>query len=90
MAKRKATIDDVMKVIRPMRTTVDSLVETVEFIKDRMVTKSELRDELRETESRLNDAINVKVGGVDRRLDGELDRRKLLEVRVVKLEAKVK
>ncbi|MBI5456370.1 hypothetical protein HY969_01385 [Candidatus Kaiserbacteria bacterium] len=76
---------------------IDQVLEVVEFIKDRMVTKSELKEDLgnfatkedlKETEERLTQAINSKNDGAHRRLDQEVDKRKLLEVRVSKLETR--
>jgi hypothetical protein len=67
------------------------ILETVNFIKDRMVTKSELHEELKlvRDEMATKDGlrrVEMKVEGVYKRLDGELDKRKTLEVRVGAIE----
>lgn len=84
------------KRLEKMEKNITSLIETVGFIKDHMVTKeefaelkTEIRNDLSETEDRLHAEIVSKVGGMGHRLDEELDKRKLIEVRVTTLERKV-
>lgn len=76
---------------------IESILETVEFIKDKMVTKEELAEELVEvrkeiqaSEGRLNQVVSSKIDGVHRRIDEDLDKRKALEGRVRVLETKLR
>lgn len=90
------------------------IIETLNFIKDRMVTKDDLKDELVGLEGKLNkkidglatridgletridglevkletkmDDLNTTFNGLNNRIDYELDKRKVLEVRVTRIE----
>ena len=79
---------------------VDDLIEIVVSIKDNMVTKTEFTeldkkvDEgFAKTEQRFKnidhqfEGTNGKIEGLHRRIDAELEQRKLLEDRVSKVEA---
>ena len=57
---------------------LDELTDVVLFIKDKMVTKDELKNEIDRLENKIDNLI-----------DNEVDKRKSLEVRVTKLEEKV-
>ena len=77
-----------------MEKETKEILEIVNFIKDRMMTKEEgsTKENLAETEQRLGDritALESKVGGVHNRIDLELDKRLQIEVRVNRLESKV-
>ena len=58
---------------------IKEILETVIFIKNKMATKEELADVKAELKS--------DIQGIHNRLDDELDKRKILEVRVSRLEA---
>ena len=67
------------------------ILETVNFIKDRMVTKDELHDEIKLVKDAMATKdglrrVEMKVECVDKRLDYELDKRKRLEVRAANVE----
>ena len=53
---------------------LDELADVVLFIKDRMATKEDLK------------TLESRLGGIENRLDDELDKRTALDVRVSKLE----
>jgi len=86
-----------------MDANTKDILETVNFIKDNMATKedlAELKNELSEridtVEERLNNKIDgaearlsQRIDGLGSRIDYELDKRKVLEVKVAKLEEKV-
>ena len=86
-----------------MEKNIESLIETVGFIKEKMVTKDDLKDvrgALSTVEKRLDTKIDhvesilsMKIDHVESKLDAfennEVGRRKRLEVRVTKLEHKV-
>ena len=61
------------------------ILETVNFIKDRMATKDDLQEVQKELKDNIR-RVEMKVEGVDKRLDYELDKRKTLEVRVANVE----
>lgn len=78
----------------------DEILEVVSFMKKRMVTKDELatleermatKEDLTVLEEQMATKeglarVELKVDGVINRLDDELDKRKVLEVRVGRLE----
>ena len=72
-----------------MEDNLRDLLETVNFIKEKMVTKDDLADSLAESEDRLG----VKIDRIDRRLtsfeEDEIDKRLQLEVRVSRIEKHV-
>lgn len=61
---------------------VDLLLEAVLVMRDKMVTKEDL-DSVAEN---INDALSMKLGGLNRRMDEELDRRKVMEARLASVE----
>ena len=69
-----------------MEDNLRDLLETVNFIKEKMVTKEDLADALAESEGRLG----AKIDRIDRRLtkfeEDEVDKRLQLEVRVHRIE----
>ena len=69
-----------------MEKNFRDLLEAVNFIKDKMVTKGDLADTVSASESRLG----AKIDRIDRRLtkfeDQETDKRLQLEVRITKIE----
>ncbi len=67
----------------------NELFDTLHFIKDRMVTKEELRNGLDGLRTELKADIGRLEDKVDHFMDAEVDRRKQLEVRVSKIETKV-
>ena len=69
----------------------EAVLETVEFIKDRMVTKSELAEVRTELKKDIEDTrleLRSKIDGVHRRIDEDLDKRKTLENRMSRIEAR--
>lgn len=72
-----------------MEDNLRDLLETVNFIKEKMVTKDDLADALAESEGRLG----AKIDRIDRRLskfeEDEVDKRLQLEVRVSRIEKHV-
>jgi len=72
-----------------MEDNLRDLLETVNFIKEKMVTKDDLADALAESEGRLG----AKLDRIDRRLakfeEEEIDKRLQLEVRVSRIEKHV-
>src|SRR3989344_3036542 len=69
----------------------EAVLETVEFIKDRMVTKSELSEVRTELKKDIEDTrleLRSKIDGVHRRIDEDLDKRKTLENRMSRIEAR--
>ena len=68
------------------------VLEIVNFIKDRMATKDDveqLQGELKQDIDDTRAEIRSKIDGLHRRLDEELDKRKVLEVKVLNLESRV-
>jgi hypothetical protein len=57
------------------------ILETVNFIKDHMVTKSEFREAVDKLDNRLT-AVESKIGGIHNRIDDEALKRANLENRV--------
>ena len=72
-----------------MEDNLRDLLETVNFIKEKMVTKEDLADALAESEGRLG----AKIDRIDRRLtkfeEDEVDKRLQIEVRVSRIEKHV-
>ena len=72
-----------------MEDNLRDLLETVNFIKEKMVTKEDLADALAQSEGRLG----AKIDRIDRRLtkfeEHEVDKRLQLEVRVSRIEKHV-
>ena len=79
----KERLDDLADMTVSTKERLDDLADVVMFIKDRMVTKDE-----HELLSKDVTALHSKVDGIVNRLDDELDKRKVLESRVTRLEAK--
>lgn len=67
---------------------VDDLVEIVGFIKDRMVTKEDLKEELDPIKADIS-AIKGAIDGIDRRIDREAEERFNQGVRIATLEKKI-
>jgi len=69
------------------------VLEILNFLKENMVTRSEFDERLDVVDNRLTaienrlTAVESKIAGIHRRVDGELDGRKQLEVRIERLEA---
>jgi hypothetical protein len=61
---------------------LDELLEAVLVMRDKMVTK----EDLDEAVQNINDALSMKLGGLNRRMDEELDRRKVMEARLASVE----
>ncbi len=82
-----------------MDANTKDILEAVNFIKDNMATKDDLADvesglskRINDLEKNLNDRIDgveSKISGFNNRIDQEVDRRKILEVKVLHLEEKV-
>ena len=69
----------------------EAVLETVEFIKERMVKKSELAEVRTELKKDIEDTrleLRSKIDGVHRRIDEDLDKRKTLENRMSRIEAR--
>jgi hypothetical protein len=57
------------------------ILETVNFIKDHMVTKAEFNEAVEKLDNRLT-AVESKIGGIHNRIDDEVLKRNDLENRV--------
>ena len=60
-----------------------AVAEDIADVRNEMATK----DDLEKTKEELQSEIRLKAGGLSKRLDFETDKRKILEVRVTRLEA---
>lgn len=66
---------------------IESLIETVSFIKDNMVTKDDIADMATKDDlASVDQRLGQRIGSISNRLDQELDKRKQIEVRVSRLE----
>ena len=70
--------------IRSNTASIQDNTASIAFIVENMVTKGELQ----EVKEELKQEINSKNDGVHQRIDQELDKRKLLEVRVSRMETR--
>lgn len=70
------------------KSQIDEILEVVIHIKDVMATKEELMEVKKELSNQIF-AIEGKLGGINNRIDNEVDHRKVMNVRVDKLEKKV-
>ncbi len=74
---------------------MNDLIEIVVSIKDNMVTKTEFAELEKKVDEGFKsvgtqfEQVNGKIDGIHRRIDAELEQRKLLEDRVSKVEAEV-
>jgi hypothetical protein len=91
-AKKKMDVQESLDFIIEKMATKDDVREIVreEIGKQNLATKDDVRETVRETEKRLHDEIVSKTGGIERRLDQELDKRNQLEVRIVRLEQRTR
>ena len=84
-------IDRLTTIVERRFTAVESkmergfaaVAEDIADIRNEMATK----DDLKKTKEELQSEIRLKAGGLSKRLDFETDKRKVLEVRVTRLEA---
>ena len=60
-----------------------AVAEDIADVRNEMATK----DDLEKTKEELQSELRLKAGGLSKRLDFETDKRKILEVRVTRLEA---
>jgi hypothetical protein len=65
----------------PMDKDTKDILETVNFIKDHMVTKTEFNEAVDKLDNRLT-AVESKIGGIHNRIDDEALKRGNLENRV--------
>lgn len=63
----------------------DEILEVIGFIKDRMVTKEDLKTALQPIKDELF-AINGKLAGIDKRIDREAERNYEQDLRIANLE----
>jgi len=73
----------------PLQKKLDELTDLVLYIKDKMVTKDELKIEMGRLENKIENEIDRLENKIDNLIDNEMDKRKGLEARVTKLEEKV-
>ncbi len=71
------------------RDNIESLIDTVGFIKDNMVTREDLKEDLKEFEESLAGKIAKVESALGTFEKHEVEKRLQLEVRVTKLERKV-
>lgn len=71
-----------------MKKKKSEIQELSEFIRDNMLTRKEFYEEI-DKMNKTDQRIEMKVDGIEKRLDYELDHRKQLEVRITKVEKKV-
>lgn len=84
----KPLLNEVLETVIFIKKNVEKMEETIATKDDLADLERRMATNLTETESRLHNEIVSKTGGISRRLDEELDKRKVLDVRVTNLERK--
>src|SRR3989344_660676 len=94
---KKGAIESILDTLNSIKSAMvtkkehQTVLESVKFIKDRMVTKSELAEVRTELKKDIEDTrleLRSKIDGGHGRIDEDLDKRKTLENRMSRIEAR--